>query len=148
MKSKKFNIINTKLEEEVYVAKRAYQITISNRVFFFVYDENDEFRGIVLDGDNYSYAYRMIETKNYFKTRKEHLLKCRDRRNMKVIFQKSAGTSSSNGESSVVYIPTSWLKDMGITKENREVELLFNGENILVRKKPVSDSSDTGDKKD
>lgn len=145
MKSKKFNIINMKFEKEEYVAKRAYEISIGNRVFFFVYDENDEFRGIVLDDDNYSYAYKMIETKNYFKTRKEHLLKCKDKRNMKVIYQKSGGTSSS-GESSVVYIPTSWLNDMGITKENREVELLFNSENILIRKKPVSDKSSTGDK--
>lgn len=147
MKSKKFNIININLEEEEYVAKRAYEIIMGNKAFFFIYDENDEFRGIVLDDDNYSYAYKMVETKNYFKTRKEHLLKCKDKRNMKVIYQKSGGTSSS-GESSVIYIPTSWLNDMGITKENREVELLFNGENILIRKKTVSASSDTGNKKD
>lgn len=139
MKNKKYNIINVNREKEEYVSKKAYEVIINNKLFYFVYDENDEFKGIVIDDENYNYAYKLIETKNYFKNRKEHLLKCKEKRKMKVIFQKSGGTSS--GESSVVYLPNSWLSDMNITKEDREVQMIFNSEFIVIRKKSASDKS-------
>lgn len=52
----------------------------------------------------------------------------------KVIFNKSGGTASKGGITNRITVPTSWIKDMGITPENREVKLVFDGEKIIVKK--------------
>ena len=52
----------------------------------------------------------------------------------KVIFNKSGGTASKGGITNRITVPTSWIKDMGITPENREVKLFFDGEKIIVKK--------------
>ncbi len=53
----------------------------------------------------------------------------------KVIFNKSGGTAGSGGITNRVTIPTTWVREMGITEEDREVILKFDGEAIIIRKK-------------
>lgn len=53
----------------------------------------------------------------------------------KVIFNKSGGTAGSGGITNRVTIPTTWAREMGITEEDREVILKFDGETIIIRKK-------------
>ena len=56
-------------------------------------------------------------------------------RKAKMIINKSGGTASSHGKTYRVTIPNSWIEQLGIDEENREVELCFDGANIIVRKK-------------
>lgn len=64
----------------------------------------------------------------------------KDIKKAKVIFNKSGGTASRNGITNRVTIPTSWIQEMGVTQENREVILRFeNG--VITIKKCEDDSS-------
>ena len=42
-------------------------------------------------------------------------------RDAKVIFNKSGGTSSQGGYTTRVTIPISWIKQMGISPDDREI---------------------------
>ena len=52
----------------------------------------------------------------------------------KVIFNKSGGTAGSGGITNRITIPTTWVKEMGITEEQREVNISFDGEKIIIEK--------------
>lgn len=53
----------------------------------------------------------------------------------RVIFNKSGGTAGSGGITNRITIPTTWIKEMGITKEQREVNISFDGEKIIIEKR-------------
>lgn len=53
---------------------------------------------------------------------------------VRVIFNKSGGTASKGGVTNRVTIPTTWIREMGITEENRDVTIQFDGEKITIRK--------------
>lgn len=52
----------------------------------------------------------------------------------RVIFNKSGGTAGSGGITNRITIPTTWVKEMGITEEKREVNISFDGEKIIIEK--------------
>lgn len=52
----------------------------------------------------------------------------------KVIFNRSGGTAGSGGITNRITIPTKWIKEMGITEEQREVNISFDGEKIMIEK--------------
>ena len=52
----------------------------------------------------------------------------------KVIFNRSGGTAGSGGIRNRITIPTTWVKEMGITEEQREVNISFGGEKIIIEK--------------
>ena len=54
----------------------------------------------------------------------------------KVIFNRSGGTAGSGGITNRITIPTKWIKEMGITEEQREVNISFDGEKIMITKPP------------
>ena len=56
-------------------------------------------------------------------------------RDAKVIFNKSGGTSSQGGYTTRVTIPISWIKQMGISPDDREITISFDGEKITIKKK-------------
>lgn len=58
----------------------------------------------------------------------------KDIKKAKVIFNKSGGTASRNGITNRVTIPTSWIQEMGITHEDREVILRFENGVITIEK--------------
>ena len=53
---------------------------------------------------------------------------------VKVIFNQSGGTAGKGGITNRVTLPTTWIKAMGVTKENRDVEISFDGEKIIIKK--------------
>lgn len=52
----------------------------------------------------------------------------------RVIFNKSGGTAGKGGITNRITIPTKWIKEMGITEEQREVNISFDGEKIIIKK--------------
>ena len=56
-------------------------------------------------------------------------------RNAKLIINKSGGTASEKSKTYRVTIPNSWVEQLGISEENREIELSFDGAEITVRRK-------------
>lgn len=52
----------------------------------------------------------------------------------RVIFNKSGGTAGKGGITNRITIPTTWVKKMGITEEQREVNISFDGEKIIIKK--------------
>ena len=52
----------------------------------------------------------------------------------KVIFNKSGGTAGSGGVTNRITIPTTWVREMGITDEDRGVILEFDGDKITIKK--------------
>lgn len=57
-----------------------------------------------------------------------------DVRSRKVTWVKSKGNSSKNSVSTKLYISKIWLDVMGVNDENRDLEMIFNGEEIRIRK--------------
>lgn len=53
---------------------------------------------------------------------------------VKVIFNRSGGTAGSGGITNRITIPTKWIKEMGITEEQKEVNISFDGEKIMIEK--------------
>ena len=51
-------------------------------------------------------------------------------RQLKVSFNKSGSGSISSS----IRLPISWLKEMDISKEDREVEVIFNNGEIIIKK--------------
>lgn len=51
-------------------------------------------------------------------------------RQLKVSFNKSGSGSISSS----IRLPISWLKEMNISKEDREVEVIFNNGEIIIKK--------------
>lgn len=56
-------------------------------------------------------------------------------RSAKLIVNKSGGTASEKSKTYRVTIPNSWVEQLGISEENREIELSFDGTEITVRQK-------------
>lgn len=54
---------------------------------------------------------------------------------LKVTFNKSGGTSSRNGVTTRLALPTSWVKELGITEENREVIAKLEDGKIVIEPK-------------
>lgn len=52
----------------------------------------------------------------------------------RVIFNKSGGTAGKGGITNRITIPTTWVKEIGITEEQREVNISFDGEKIIIEK--------------
>lgn len=58
----------------------------------------------------------------------------KDKKIAKVIFNKSGGTASRNGITNRVTIPTTWINALGITQEDRNVEMTLDGDKIIIKK--------------
>ena len=56
-------------------------------------------------------------------------------RNAKLIVNKSGGTASEKSKTYRVTIPNSWVEQLGISEDNREIELSFDGTEITVKRK-------------
>lgn len=56
------------------------------------------------------------------------------KKTVKVIFNRSGGTAGSGGITNRITIPTTWVREMGITEEQREVNISFEGEKIIIEK--------------
>ena len=57
-----------------------------------------------------------------------------DRRKLNVIFNKSGGTASKNSYTTRITLPKSWLDEMGVTQDAREVVASFDGRAITIKR--------------
>lgn len=55
-----------------------------------------------------------------------------DKRNTKLIVNKSGGTSSKGGKTYRVTIPNTWVEQMGLSENNREICITFDGAKIII----------------
>jgi len=54
----------------------------------------------------------------------------------KLIVNQSGGNSSKNAETFRVTLPNAWVNELGLDFDNRNLELRFDGEKIIITKKP------------
>lgn len=59
----------------------------------------------------------------------------KENRELKIMFNKSGGTASKNSYSPKISIPKSWLDDMGITLDEREIIASYENKKITIEKK-------------
>lgn len=57
-----------------------------------------------------------------------------EKRIAKVSFNKSGGTAKGKAITNRVTIPTSWIKELGITEDDRNIELKFEDGKITIEK--------------
>ncbi len=57
-----------------------------------------------------------------------------EERKAKILFNRSGGTAGKGGITNRVTLPTKWIKEMGITEDNREVFISFDGQKITIQK--------------
>lgn len=58
-----------------------------------------------------------------------------EKRIANVIIQSPGGTAAKNSNTYKLSLPSSWIKEMGISEENRQVEIRFDGSSITITKK-------------
>lgn len=62
-----------------------------------------------------------------------------EKRGYKVNIRSSGGNASKGALQSSISLPIKWVREMKITPQDREVELLFDGSVICIRKKEGSE---------
>ncbi len=56
-----------------------------------------------------------------------------EQRTLKITFNKSGGTASKNGVTTRLTLPVSWIREMGLTADNREVTASFQDGVITIK---------------
>lgn len=59
----------------------------------------------------------------------------KEKRNLKVTFNRSGGTASKGGITSRITLPITWVRKMELNPEDREIIATFDGEKIIIEKK-------------
>lgn len=58
-----------------------------------------------------------------------------EERHCKAQFRRPGGNASKGSEGYKVGIPTTWAKKIGLTKDDRDITISFDGKEIKIRKK-------------
>lgn len=58
-----------------------------------------------------------------------------EKRIVNVIIQAPGGTAAKNSNTYKLSLPSSWVKEMGISEDDRQVEMRFDGTSITITKK-------------
>jgi hypothetical protein len=58
-----------------------------------------------------------------------------EKRIVNVIIQAPGGTAAKNSNTYKLSLPSSWVKEMGISEDDRQVEIKFDGTSITITKK-------------
>ena len=66
-----------------------------------------------------------------------------EKRIAKVNISAAGGTAAPGARTCKVTLPTSWLEDMGVSEERREIELSFSGEQITISRRLSSEEFTT-----
>ena len=53
---------------------------------------------------------------------------------MNVMINKAGGNAGSNSYNYRISIPTNWAKQLGVTLDDRAVDMEFDGEKIVIKK--------------
>ncbi len=65
-----------------------------------------------------------------------------EQRKAKLIIGKSGGTAAGKANNYKVSLPTKWVEDMGINSSDRELDIIYDGNEIRIRKR-ASDNFST-----
>ncbi len=57
-----------------------------------------------------------------------------EERKANILIHKAGGTAGPNGKSCRVILPTAWVRQLGISEQDREVLLQFDGTSITIRR--------------
>lgn len=60
-------------------------------------------------------------------------------RKLRIMFSKSGGTASKNAQVTRIALPVKWIKDLGLTMENREVKTTYDGKRIIIEPFPCQE---------
>lgn len=141
---KKVNLISLdrNIIENVYV-KKSYSLSVLYNLEFvsleLVYNDFGNLKGIIINNKNDEIVLGLLNNKEIVKTipttLKEYrkLEDSKEIKVSKVAFSRGTGNSSKNSYSTSLYIPASWLSELGINKENNKVVMEFNGKEIIIR---------------
>ena len=58
----------------------------------------------------------------------------KEERILKVSFNKSGGTAGKNGMTTRVTLPIKWVRNLGVTEEDREIKVKIDGNRIIIEK--------------
>ncbi|WP_283697466.1 AbrB/MazE/SpoVT family DNA-binding domain-containing protein [Clostridium perfringens] len=58
----------------------------------------------------------------------------KEERILKVSFNRSGGTVSKNEMTTRITLPIKWVKDLGVTEEDREVKVKIHNDKIIIEK--------------
>ena len=61
-----------------------------------------------------------------------------EERKLNISFNKSGGTAGKGGITTRVTLPKTWIDKLGITPDDREVNVSFDGEKILITRQNKS----------
>ncbi len=57
-----------------------------------------------------------------------------EKRKRRLMINKAGGTAGKNSVNYRISLPAPWIKSMGLSKEDRDLELQFDGEKIIIKK--------------
>jgi len=55
-----------------------------------------------------------------------------EKRKINILINKAGGNASKNALNYKISLPTTWMQQLEVTKENRECELEFDGKKIII----------------
>lgn len=55
-------------------------------------------------------------------------------RKARVIFNKAGGSASKGSQTTRITLPVTWVREMGITEDSREVDITFQNGKIIIEK--------------
>ena len=53
---------------------------------------------------------------------------------VKVLFTKSGGTAKGTAITNRVTLPTTWVRQLGITEDDRDVKIILTDDSIIIKK--------------
>ena len=56
-------------------------------------------------------------------------------RNSKLIINNAGGTASNGAKTYKLSLPNAWIKELGFNEQNRNIEMVFDGERIIISPK-------------
>ena len=92
--------------------------------FIYRNDKKEELEYII---DNFNYFDIPLDIIEYRKANPQV-------RTMVVTWTKAGGNASQNSISNKITIPNIWLKEMDITELDRKITVVYNGEEIVIKK--------------
>ena len=101
------------------------------------YDGIGNFKGFAIENNRETLTELLSkdDVKNKIpETLSEYRRNFNDIKVSKVAFSKGTGNSSRNSYSTSLYIPATWLNELGINKDDNKVVMKFNGESIIITK--------------
>lgn len=57
-----------------------------------------------------------------------------EKRILRCLINKAGGNSGAGSKTYRTTLPSAWIKELGVSEEDRDLELTFDGEQIIIKK--------------